>query len=114
MEFLFKILLSVTANISALLLAGYFDKDFLVLSDVEHIVPLAAYLALLNLIVRPLLRLFFSPLIGITPGAFGGGAGGSGSYHTRRGLEKFMFGATVFCGILFVCLAVLNLVIPTL
>jgi protein translocase SecG subunit len=49
-----------------------------------------------------------------TPGAFGGGAGGSGSYHTRRGLEKFMFGATVFCGVLFVCLAVLNLVIPTL
>lgn len=49
-----------------------------------------------------------------TPGAFGGGASGSGSYHTRRGLEKFMFGATVFCGALFVCLAVLNLVIPAL
>jgi protein translocase SecG subunit len=49
-----------------------------------------------------------------TPGAFGGGAGGSGNYHTRRGLEKFMFGATVFCGVLFVCLAVLNLVIPVL
>ncbi len=49
-----------------------------------------------------------------TPGAFGGGPSGSGSYHTRRGLEKFMFGATVFCGVLFVCLAVLNLVIPTL
>ena len=50
-----------------------------------------------------------------TPGAFGGGAGGgSGSYHTRRGLEKFMFGATVFCAVLFVCLAVLNLVLPSL
>lgn len=50
-----------------------------------------------------------------TPGAFGGGAGGgSGSYHTRRGLEKFMFGATVFCAALFVCLAVLNLVVPAL
>lgn len=50
-----------------------------------------------------------------TPGAFGGGAGGgSGSYHTRRGLEKFMFGATVFCAVIFVCLAVLNLVLPTL
>lgn len=49
-----------------------------------------------------------------TPGAFGGGASGSGNYHTRRGLEKFMFGATVFCGVLFVCLAVLNLVLPTL
>ena len=70
MEFLFKILLSVTANISALLLAGYFDKDFLVLSDVEHIVPLAAFLAILNLTVRPALKLLFSPLIGITLGAF--------------------------------------------
>ncbi len=49
-----------------------------------------------------------------TPGAFGGGAGGSGFYQTRRGLEKFMFGATVFCAVLFVCLAVLNLVIPAL
>lgn len=49
-----------------------------------------------------------------TPGVFGGGASGSGNYHTRRGLEKFMFGATIFCGLLFVCLAVLNLVIPAL
>lgn len=70
MEFIFKILLSVTANISALLLAGYFDKDFLVLSDVQHIVPLAFYLSILNLILRPALKLLFSPLIGLTLGAF--------------------------------------------
>lgn len=70
MEFLFKCLLSITANISALLLAGYVDKDFVVLSDVPHIVPLAAFLALINLTVRPLLKLFFSPLIGITLGYF--------------------------------------------
>ncbi|MSR73742.1 MAG: hypothetical protein EXS60_01655 [Candidatus Pacebacteria bacterium] len=70
MEFLFKILLSVTANISALLLADYFDRDFLVISDVPHIVPLALYLSLLNLILRPVLKLLFSPLIGITLGAF--------------------------------------------
>lgn len=70
MEFLFKILLSVTANISALLLAGYFDKDFMVLSDVPHIVPLAAALSLANLMIRPALKLLFSPLIGITLGAF--------------------------------------------
>ncbi len=70
MEFIFKILLSVTANISALLLAGYFDKDFLVMPNVEHIVPLAFYLSLLNLMFRPALKLLFSPLIGITLGAF--------------------------------------------
>jgi uncharacterized membrane protein YvlD (DUF360 family) len=70
MEFLFKILLSITANISALLLAGYFDKDFFVMGDVEHIIPLATFLAILNLTVRPALKLLFSPLIGITLGAF--------------------------------------------
>ncbi len=70
MEFLFKILLSVTANISALLLADYFNPNFLVLSDVPHIVPLALYLSILNLIFRPALKLLFSPLIGITLGAF--------------------------------------------
>lgn len=70
MEFIFKILLSVTANISALLLAGYFDKDFLVLPDVQHIVPLAFYLSVLNLMLRPALKLLFSPLIGLTLGAF--------------------------------------------
>lgn len=48
-----------------------------------------------------------------TPGVFGGG-GGSSFYQTRRGLEKFMFGATIFFAVLFVFLATLNLVIPTL
>lgn len=49
-----------------------------------------------------------------TPGVFGGGSGGSGFYQTRRGLEKFMFGATVFFAAAFVTLAVLNLVVPAL
>ena len=70
MEFIFKCLLSITANISGLLLAGYFDKDFIVLSDVPHIIPLAGALTLLNLMIRPALKLFFSPLIGITLGYF--------------------------------------------
>ena len=70
MEFLFKILLAITANISALLLTGYFDTDFIVISDISHIVPLATTLAILNLTIRPILKLAFSPLIGITLGAF--------------------------------------------
>ena len=49
-----------------------------------------------------------------TPGAFGGGGSSSGFYQTRRGLEKFMFGTTIVCAVLFVCLAILNLVIPAL
>lgn len=39
--------------------------------------------------------------------AFGGGA----SYHTRRGAEKMIFNATIFLGIAFVTLSLLNLVI---
>jgi putative membrane protein len=70
MELFFKIILSITANISALLLAGYFDHDFIVLSDVPHIVPLAAALAFLNLTIRPVMKLLFRPLIGLTLGAF--------------------------------------------
>jgi len=34
-------------------------------------------------------------------GAFGGSSGGS-SYHTRRGMEKFLFTTTIILAILFV------------
>lgn len=49
-----------------------------------------------------------------TSGVFGGGGGGGGFYQTRRGLEKVFFGATIACTGLFIILAVLNLVLPTL
>ena len=38
--------------------------------------------------------------------AFGGGA----SYHTKRGAEKAIFNATIFLGVVFVALSLLNLV----
>jgi protein translocase SecG subunit len=49
-----------------------------------------------------------------TPGVFGGGAGGGGFYQTRRGLEKFLFGATVCLTAAFIILAALNLALPSL
>ena len=49
-----------------------------------------------------------------TPGVFGGGAGGSGSYHTRRGLEKFLFVATIVLVAAFIALAGLSLALPYL
>lgn len=70
MELFFKFILSITANLSALLLTAYFDKDFVITADIPHLVGIAAMLAFLNLTVRPILRLLFSPLIGITLGAF--------------------------------------------
>lgn len=48
-------------------------------------------------------------------GVFGGGGGsGGGMYQTRRGLEKGFFVATIIFTALFVILALLNLVLPTL
>ncbi len=49
-----------------------------------------------------------------TGGVFGGGADLSGIYQTRRGLEKVFFGITVVFTVLFVLLALLNLVLPNL
>lgn len=43
-------------------------------------------------------------------GALGGGGGGT-SHHTRRGSERFIYWGTIVLGILFVILAILNLVI---
>ena len=42
--------------------------------------------------------------------AFGGGEGG-GFYSTRRGIQKKIFWATIVCGVLFIGLALLNLVV---
>lgn len=42
-------------------------------------------------------------------GIFGGGAGGY--YQTRRGLEKIVFGATIFCAVAFAAVALINLII---
>jgi preprotein translocase subunit SecG len=39
------------------------------------------------------------------------GGGGDTPYHTRRGMEKLIFNATVISGALFFVLAVLNLVL---
>lgn len=48
-------------------------------------------------------------------GVFGGGGGsGGGMYQTRRGLEKGFFIATIVFTALFITLALLNLVVPTL
>lgn len=42
-------------------------------------------------------------------GLFGGGAGGF--YQARRGLEKIIFGATIFCAVAFAGIALVNLII---
>ena len=40
-----------------------------------------------------------------------GGSGAGGAYQTRRGLEKFIFYATIAFAVIFAVLAILNLVL---
>ena len=43
-------------------------------------------------------------------GAFGGSDNMSSAFHTRRGMEKTLFGATIVLAILFAVSALLNLI----
>lgn len=44
-------------------------------------------------------------------GALFGGGGGGTPYHARRGLEKFIFWATIAAAAIFAALAVANLIV---
>ena len=70
MELIAKILLSMTFNASALLLTSYFEPGFLLKTDVPHLIPVVAMLTFMNLTVRPVLKIVFSPVIGLTLGLF--------------------------------------------
>ena len=70
MEIIAKITLSMTFNAVALLITAYFENGFTVMSDVRHLIPLTAMLAIANLTIRPILKLIFSPVIGLTLGLF--------------------------------------------
>ncbi len=70
MEFLAKILLTFAFKSFALLITAYFDHDFVLMTDVEHLIPLVAMIAAMNLVVRPVLKIVFSPVIGLTFGYF--------------------------------------------
>ncbi|MBU6426898.1 preprotein translocase subunit SecG [Patescibacteria group bacterium] len=43
-------------------------------------------------------------------GAFGGSDNWSTAYHTRRGVEKWLFVITIVCAILFAAAALVNLI----
>ena len=70
MELFAKILLSMAFNTFALLLTSYLEPEFVIKSDVEHLIPLVAMLAAMNLVVQPALKIVFSPVIGLTLGLF--------------------------------------------
>jgi preprotein translocase subunit SecG len=55
--------------------------------------------------------LILSILLQQRGGALGSILGGSGFYTKRRGIEKKIFWATIILGIIFILLAILNLII---
>ncbi len=71
MEFIAKVLITAAFNTFALILAAYFGGTvFFVITDPAHLIPLVGLIAVMNLFVRPLLRIFFSPVTKLTFGAF--------------------------------------------
>lgn len=70
MEIFAKLILTIAGNLTALVITAYIDSDFLIATDAPSLLSLVFALAVLNLTLRPLLRLIFSPLIGITLGLF--------------------------------------------
>lgn len=72
---------------------------------------MAIYLSIAQIIIAILLITFvLLQQRGTALGSAFGGEGG-GFYATRRGLQKKIFWATIICGILFIILAIANLII---
>jgi len=61
-------ILTLFGNVVALLLADYFDRNFIVTATAESLIPLAFTLTLINIFIRPLIKLVFSPIQFITFG----------------------------------------------
>lgn len=70
------------------------------------ILPILQIIVAIILIALILLQERSSGLSGV----FGGESGGAGFYQTRRGVERFVFGGTIFFSIIFVALAILQLI----
>lgn len=67
-------------------------------------------LPIIQIIIAVLLMIFI--LLQQRGTALGGAFGGAGGfYSTRRGAQKIIFWATIICGILFIGLAITNLLI---
>lgn len=65
-----RIIITFVANAIAFLAAGYFLPNFNITGSVTDFAIVIGILTLINLIVRPIIRLFLSPLILITFGLF--------------------------------------------
>lgn len=67
-KLLTKLLGAVLANAVAVLAAAYFVPEFQITPDVRTLLQIALILTVLNLFLRPLMKLFFAPFIVLTLG----------------------------------------------
>lgn len=70
METIAKLILTIVANLAAVVFASYFVPEFMVATNAQGLMPLVFTLSLINLIIRPIIKIFLSPLIFITFGLF--------------------------------------------
>jgi putative membrane protein len=68
MHWLLKICLIITGNAFALWLANLWVPGFVVTTSIPKLILLAFILALLNFILKPILKLIFGPIIILTLG----------------------------------------------
>ena len=65
-----RFIVSILANLAGLWLASYFVNDFLVNGGIKEYLIIGVVLAILNLVVKPIIKLITAPLIIITLGLF--------------------------------------------
>ena len=70
MGFIGRIIFSIASNMVALFAASAFIPEFSATNDFVALAGAAAILAVLNLVLRPVLKLFFGPLMVLTLGLF--------------------------------------------
>jgi len=70
MEFIARFIITISGNLAAMLFTAYIDHDFIVATDPQSLVRLVVILTAVNLTLRPLLAIIFSPLVSITWGFF--------------------------------------------
>ncbi len=70
MKLIGKFIIHVIANMIALLAANYFVSGFSFSGDFYSLVVVSALFALIQMVIKPILRLFSGPLIVLTFGLF--------------------------------------------
>lgn len=70
MKIIFHAILAVASNIAAFLVAAYFVDGFTVTHDIRELIFLGALFGVLNLFLKPLMRIVLSPLVLLTFGFF--------------------------------------------